>query len=314
MKVVAYEKYGGIDVLQTVEVPKPSIQPKQVLVKVKAVSINPMDWKIRKGEMKLMSGSKFPKRTGVDFAGIVEEVGTDVSDFKKGDEVFGAMNGMKEGSLGEFTVVSSKSLWKKPAKLTFSQAASIPVVGAGAYQAIVDIANVKKNSEVLINGATGGVGMFAIQLAKQRGAKVTTVSSNDGIAFAKKWGAGRTLDYKKDNVLAEGLKYDVIFDLSTKLPFKQAKQIMKDKAIFINPAPTPGLIIGSLFANIFAGKKNKMLLSSTNEKTIAALLDAITKGLDIEVSKSFNFNQVKEAYQYAEKGGYIGKLTIEINN
>jgi NADPH:quinone reductase-like Zn-dependent oxidoreductase len=147
-----YEKFGGIDVLQTVEVPKLSISSNQVLVKVKAVSTNPMDWKIRKGEMKLMSGSKFPKRTGVDFAGIVEEIGNEVTNFKKGDEVFGAVNGMKEGALGEFVAVPSISLSLKPSNLSFSQAASITIAGVGAYQAMVDIAIVNSNSQVLING------------------------------------------------------------------------------------------------------------------------------------------------------------------
>ncbi len=311
MKEVVYEKFGGIDVLQTVEVPKPSIHSNQVLVKIKAVSINPMDWKIRKGEMKLMSGSKFPKRIGVDFAGIVEEIGKDVTNFKKGDEVFGAVNGMKEGALGEFVAIASISLSLKPSNFSFSQAASITITGVGAYQAMVDIASVNSNSQVLINGATGGVGMFAIQIAKQRGATVTAVSNTEGIEYAKKWGADVAYDYTKTNVLATGKKYDVIFDLSGKLSFSKAKQILKKKAIYINPAPTPALIIGSTIKNLFVSQKNKMLLSAPNQKTIEALLEAINKGLIIEVSKTFPFSQFKEAYQYAEKGGFIGKITIE---
>src|SRR5438128_11489256 len=113
MKAIAYEKFGNTEVLQTVEEPKPTIEANQVLVKIKAVSINPMDWKIRKGEMKLMSGSKFPKHTGVDFAGIIEDEGT--SNFKKGDEVLGVVkNNMKEGALAEYVAVSSSFVWKKP--------------------------------------------------------------------------------------------------------------------------------------------------------------------------------------------------------
>src|ERR1700733_9597163 len=142
MKIISYQQFGGIDVLQMAEVPKPSVSSKQVSVKVKAVSINPLDWKIRKGEMKLMTGSKFPKRIGIDFAGVIDAIGEEVKTFKAGDEVFGVVNSMKEGALGEFVLVPATSVWRKPAKINFAQAASIPVVGAGAYQAIEEIGHV----------------------------------------------------------------------------------------------------------------------------------------------------------------------------
>jgi NADPH:quinone reductase-like Zn-dependent oxidoreductase len=153
--------------------------------------------------------------------------------------------------------------------------------------------------------------MFAIQIAKQRGATVTAVSNTEGMEHAKKWGADVTLDYTRTNALLEGKKYDVIFDLSGKLPYSKAKQILKKKAIYINPAPTPAYIIGSTIKNLFVSQKNKMLLSAPNQKTIEALVQAISQGLMIEVSKTFPFTQYKEAYQYAEKGGFIGKITIE---
>ena len=188
MKIISYQKFGGIDVLQMAEVPKPSVSSKQVSVKVKAVSINPLDWKIRKGEMKLMTGSKFPKRIGIDFAGVIDAIGEEVKTFKAGDEVFGVVNSMKEGALGEFVLVPATSVWRKPAKINFAQAASIPVVGAVAYQAIEGIGHVSAGSEVLINGATGGMGMFALQLAKPNGAEVTAVTHSAGVPFARKWG------------------------------------------------------------------------------------------------------------------------------
>jgi NADPH:quinone reductase-like Zn-dependent oxidoreductase len=314
MKAIAYQKFGNIDVLQTVEETKPSIQENQVLVKVKAVSINPLDWKIRKGEMKLMSGSKFPRHTGVDFAGIIEDTGTEVTGFKKGDEVFGVVkNMMKEGALAEYIAVSSSFIWKKPAHISFALAASIPVVGVAAVTALQKMGKIHKQTQILVNGATGGFGMFLLQLLKQYGANVTAVTSTKGTEFAKKWGANSVLDYTKENVLTQNITYDIVIDLSGKMGYANAKKIMKGKALFLNPVPKPIEIPASLFKNLFTGKKHIVILSSPSAKNMDLLLSAINNGLQIEVSKVFPFDQTKEAYQYAEQGGFIGKVAVELN-
>ena len=312
MKVIAYQKFGNTDVLQTVEETKPSIQSNQVLVKVKAVSVNPMDWKIRKGEMKLMSGSKFPKHTGVDFAGIIEDAGN--SGFKKGDEVFGVVKDMmKEGALAEYVAVPFSLIWKKPALISFAQAASIPVVGFGAVTALQKMGNINAQTKILINGATGGFGMFLLQLLKQYGANVTAVTSTKATGFAKKWGANSVIDYTKENVLSQNIAYDIIIDLSGKMGYANAKRIMKSKALFLNTVPKPIEIPTSLFKNLFTGKKHVVVLSGPSAKSMDLLLTAINNGLQIEVNKIFPFTQAKEAYQYAEQGGYVGKVTVEIN-
>jgi NADPH:quinone reductase-like Zn-dependent oxidoreductase len=271
-----------------------------------------LDWKIRKREMKLMSGSKFPKRIGMDFAGVIDAVGEEVKKFKAGDEEFGVVNSMKEGALGEFVLVPVTSVWRKPAKITFAQAASIPVVGASAYQSIEEIGHVSAGSEVLINGATGGMGMFALQLAKQSGAHVTAVTNSEGVPFARKWGADQTIDYAKENVLESGKKFDVIFDLSGKMPFEKARKILKNNAVFINPVPKPINIILTKITKLFTSQKNVILLTNPNETAIDAVLAAIDKRLEIEVTSTFPFSKFSEAYQFTEKGGFIGKVAIEI--
>ena len=312
MKVIVYQKFGNTDVLQTVEETKPSIQSNQVLVKVKAVSVNPMDWKIRKGEMKLMSGSKFPKHTGVDFAGIIEDAGN--SGFKKGDEVFGVVkNMMKEGALAEYVAVPSSLIWKKPALISFAQAASIPVVGFGAVTALQKMGNINAQTKILINGATGGLGMFLLQLLKQYGANVTAVTSTKATGFAKKWGANSVIDYTRENVLSQNIAYDIIIDLSGKMGYANAKRIMKSKALFLNTVPKPIEIPTSLLKNLFTGKKHVAVLSGPSAKSMDLLLSAINNGLQIEVNKIFPFTQAREAYQYAEQGGYVGKVAVEIN-
>lgn len=312
MKKVVFNQFGETNVLEIVEASMPMPKENEVLIKVKAVSINPIDWKIRKGEMKLMSGSKFPKGIGIDFAGVVEKIGNGVSNFKVGDDIFGAFDGMKGGALSEYVSIDSKSIWHKPDSINYLQAASIPVVGSAAYMALVEIAKITEGTEVLINGATGGVGMFAIQIAKQKGAKVTSVSNTGGVQYALKWGADDALDYSKTDIKNSKKLYDVVFDLSGKLSFAEAQKIMKPSSIYINPVPKPIDIITTFFTNLFASQKNKVLLSKPTYQAVSKLIQAVNQGLLIEVGKTFRFEQVKEAYDYAEKGGYLGKVVIEI--
>jgi len=314
MKAIAYQKFGNINELQTVEESKPVIQSTEVLVKVKAVSLNPMDWKIRKGEMKLMSGKKFPRHTGTDFAGIVEETGDAVTNFRKGDEVFGVVkNMMKDGALAEYIAVPSSLVWEKPAALSFAEAASVPVVGMAAVTALEKMGSITAQTKILVNGATGGFGMFLLQLLKQQGANVTAVTGTKGLGFATKWGAASVIDYTKDNVLAQQTRYDIIIDLSGKMGYAKARQIMKPEALFLNPTPKPVEIPRSFFKNLFTGKKHIIVLSAASAKRMERLLKAINAGLQIEVTRVFPFSQYREAYQYAEQGGYIGKVAIEIN-
>lgn len=312
MKAITYQKFGTTDVLQIVEQPKPVIKADQVLVKVKAFSINPMDWKIRNGEMTLMSGSKFPKHTGTDFSGIVEEIGSSVIDIRNGDEVFGVVkNMMKEGVSAEYVAVTASLVWKKPADLSFAQAASIPVVGTAAVTAVEKMDHIDSKTNILVNGATGGFGMFLLQLLRKTGAQLIAVTSTKGVASAKAWGATSVTDYTKENVLSQKAKYDVVIDLSGKLGYQAAKQLMKPKALFLNPTPKPTEIPLSLLNNLFTGQKHIVVLSSPSTKYTSILLDAIDNGLKIEVNKVFPFADFKEAYQYAEKGGYIGKVVVE---
>ena len=314
MKAIVYQEFGTADVLQTVEQPKPVIKADQVLVRVKAFSINPMDWKIRKGEMTLMSGSKFPKYTGADFAGIVEQVGDSVKDLKIGDEVFGVVkNMMKEGISAQYVAVASSLVWKKPADISFAQAASIPVVGTAAITALEKMGEINAQTNILVNGATGGFGMFLLQLLKQRGANVTAVTSSKGTTFAKKWGADSVIDYTIEDVLARKETYDIVIDLSGKMGYKNARQIMKSTALFLNPTPKPIEIPLSLLKNLFTSKKHIVVLASPSTKYTDILLGAIKNGLTLEVNKVFPFADYKEAYQYAEQGGYIGKVVVEID-
>jgi NADPH:quinone reductase-like Zn-dependent oxidoreductase len=189
------------------------------------------------GEVKLMSGKKFPKSVGCDFSGTIESTGTGVQKFKTGDDVFGVIDPFKEGVLGEYVLVNEKEIAKKPAELSFEQAAAIPTVGQTALQALTKSVNNIKGKEILINGASAGVGMFAIQIAKSQGAIVTAVSSAKGHDLLKKWGSDYVIDYNKEKVTDLKKKFDVIIELSAKLPFSQAKKLMKPDSTYIYRNP-----------------------------------------------------------------------------
>jgi NADPH:quinone reductase-like Zn-dependent oxidoreductase len=280
-------------------------------VKIKAVSINPLDWKIFKGEEKLMSGSKFPKGIGIDFSGIIEKTGSN-SSFKKGDEVFGLLGAFKGDALAEYLVVKESDIAIKPANISFEQAAASPVVGASALQILNTLASVKNGTRLLINGATGGIGMFLTQLAKKRGAVVTAVTSSKGGVLAKKWGADEVIDYKAQNILATDRRFDVVADLSGKLSFNNAKRLLNAGATFITTIPGLKTLAGSFFNNLFSETKYKVLTLKPTNSTLKSLAGFIEDGLDIVVEKVYPITAVKAAYKEIAKGGIIGKAVITV--
>jgi NADPH:quinone reductase-like Zn-dependent oxidoreductase len=310
MKKVIYRQYGGVDVLEMVEETIPAATASTVLVKVKAVSINPIDWKIRAGEMKMMSGSKFPKGVGIDFSGVVEAVGGAVSKCKKGDAVFGSVDQFKGGALAEYVLVDGGAIAVKPAGISFEQAAALPVVGFAALQIFDRLVSVQEGTEVLINGAGGGIGLLAIQIAKKRGAVVKAVVGESGMALAEKWGSDRVIDYRKLNILDDNRRYDAVIDLSDKLPFKKAKAIMKRSSVYVNTVPGPKQIIGSFLHNLLSKKKYRVLLSKASPYYLDILARRVNGGMDIAVGKSYPADAYKEAYTAMQKGGVVGKAVF----
>ena len=310
MKKVIYRQYGGVDVLEMVEEATPEVTASTILVKVKSVSINPIDWKIRAGEMKMMSGSKFPKGVGIDFSGVVEAVGGAVSKCKKGDAVFGSVDQFKGGALAEYILVGEGAIAIKPAGISFEQAAALPVVGFAALQIFDRLVSVQEGTEVLINGAGGGIGMFAIQIAKKRGAVVTAVVGQSGIALAEKWGSDRVIDYRKVSVLEDKRRYDAVIDLSDKLPFKKAKAIMKRVSVYVNTVPGPKQIIGSFLQNRFSKKKYRVLLSKASPYYLDILARRVNDGMDVAVGRTYGVDAFRDAYTEMPKGGVVGKAVF----
>jgi NADPH:quinone reductase-like Zn-dependent oxidoreductase len=310
MKKIIYARFGNAGVLQMADVAMPVINETTLLIKVKAVSINPLDWKIRNGEMKLMSGSKFPRGTGIDFSGIVEDTGQQISDYKKGDEVFGLLDVFKGAALAEYIIVEAKDIAPKPKGISFEQAAAAPVVGSAAIQLFDTLVQIKPGSDVLINGGSGGIGMFAIQIAKIKGATVTVVASD--LKAVQDWGSHFVINYRKEDVLQAGKLYDVVIDLSNRMPYSAAKRIMKPSSVYVHTAPGPKEIISSFFINLFSNKKYKVLMLKPSPAYLAELANDMEQGLAIVVSKAYPFALFKEAYTEVAQGHTIGKAVIKV--
>jgi NADPH:quinone reductase-like Zn-dependent oxidoreductase len=313
MKKVLFNQYGGEEVLQITDTATPTIAANQLLIKVKSVSINPLDWKIYRGEMKLMTGSKFPKGLGIDFSGTVAEAGNEVSIYKKGDSVFGLVEVFKGGALAEYVVVTEKDIVLKPTNISFEQAAALPVAGSAALQIVEKLVEIKQGTEILINGATGGIGMFVVQLAKAKGANVTSVTSTKGISLAQSWGSDRVIDYTKVKVLHLNSTFDIVLDLSGKMTFGQAKVLMKAKSTYINTVPGPREILGSFFNNLFSSKKYKVLLLKPSARYLQSLSLLAVNGIHIVVDRVLALNHIQEVYKQVSKGGIVGKAVVAIS-
>lgn len=310
MKKVMYSQFGDESVLQVIEQAVPSMQNDQLLIRVKAASINPLDWKVYGGDMTLMSGSKFPKSVGIDFAGTVEQAGNAITRFKVGDAVIGLLDAFKGGALADYVVVKEADLAPKPANITFEQAAALPVTGLSAIQIIDQLAAIGAHQDVLINGATGGVGVFAVQIAKKRGANVTVVVSTKGVAEVKKWGADTVIDYTKQDLQSLSQRFDAVIDLSTKLSFGEAKRLMKPKAVFVSTLPSPLALLGSFVNNLFSGQKHKILILKPTVEGFDTLTKLAEHGLQIVLAKTYPLANVRDAYAEARQGKLIGKSVL----
>jgi NADPH:quinone reductase-like Zn-dependent oxidoreductase len=299
MKKLMYHRFGGTEVLQLVDAPMPA---GDIMVKVKAASINPLDWKLWQGELKLMSGRKFPKSVGIDFSGVVEQSN---GKYRKGDEVFGMVSMFKGGALAEYLAVKAEDLVLKPKGISFEEAASLPVVGAAALQIFDKLLTIQPDMQVLINGAGGGLGPLAIQLAKKAGAIVTAVAGPAALQMASTLGADVVINYQQENVLESGNSFDAVIDLSGKMAYRAASTILKKKGVYVNTSPGPKEMIGSLFSR---GRYKLLFLKPADylEKLAHA-------GLKVIVGKRYNFHDFRKAYDEVKKGGIAGKSVFVLS-
>lgn len=308
MKAIQYAKYGGPEVLELVEIKKPNLASDQVLVENYASSINPFDFKVRNGMIPGMP-SEFPITIGGDFSGKVIEVGSNVDDFKTGDLVYGQASvfGGASGSFAEYVAVYPRSISKKPNNLDFIEAASLPLTGISAVQALEDHIELKSGQRILINGGSGGIGSIAIQIAKNKGAYVATTVSTENMEFAKSLEADRVIDYKTETL--DDLKdYDAVFDTSGRELEEKLFRVLKKGGIIVSMTSK---------ANKETAEKYEVSVISQNSETTKDRLERLRSYVELgvvkpEVDKVFDLENAPDAFLYQEESSVRGKVVVKI--
>jgi NADPH:quinone reductase-like Zn-dependent oxidoreductase len=323
MKAIVYRCYGSADVLEYADVVKPIADDNDVLVKIKTSSVNPLEWHYMRGSpylLRLMTGLGAPDdtRLGTDYSGVVEAVGKNVTKFKVGDEVFGYTN----GAFAEYTVVrEDRGIVLKPANVSFRQAGSIGITGATAIQALRDIGKIERGQKVLINGASGGVGTLAVQIAKSFGAEVTGVSSAKNHPMVKSIGADHMIDYKTENYTESGIKYDLIIDMIGNKSLLNNRDVMTEEGRLVMVggakgdwiAPLLGLI-NSMVISPFVDQKFEKIIAQLKTEDMQFLAEMMEKGTLIPIlDDSFPLNKTADAIRYSESGRARGKIVIEVD-
>lgn len=327
MRAIRYDRYGPpAEVLEVREVEAPTPREGEVLVRVRAAGANPVEWHLVRGEpflIRLMNGLRRPKDgdVGLDVAGVIEEIGPGVTDLRPGDEVFGHGS----GSFAELTRAKASRLARKPERLSFEQAASVPVAGGTAFHALVTHGRVEVGERVLIVGAGGGVGSFAVQLAKALGAEVTAVCSGEKTDYVRALGADRVVDYTREDVTALPERYDVVIQLAGDHSLFALRRLLsphgrlvlagsgagRDGTGFVLGA-LRGFVLSLLFTR-FTDRAVKMFVSSTSREHLETLVGFVERGeLTPSVEHAYPLEQAADALTEIESGHARGKLVVAV--
>ena len=322
MKATVYHRYGSPDVLNCEEVEKPIAGDNEVLIKVRAASVNPYDWHFMRGTpyfLRLLAGLTKPKdpRLGVDVAGRVEAVGKKVTQFKPGNEVFGACR----GAFAEYACAPESSLAMKPDNVTSEQASSVAIAALTALQGLRDKGKLQAGLKVLVNGAAGGVGTFAVQIAKSFGAEVTGVCSTRNVDMVRSIGADHVIDYTQEDFIESGRRYDVILDNVGNRSLVTFRRILNPKGIYVGAGGSAGRwMIGALarmiaapLLSLFGSKTMTGILAKMNQQDLNVMHDLMKSGkVKPVIDRSYKLSEVPEAIRYLETGHARGKVVITL--
>jgi NADPH:quinone reductase-like Zn-dependent oxidoreductase len=320
MRAITYSRYGSPDLLRVTDIPKPTPAKGQVLIRVRAAAVNPYDWHFMRGIpyfMRLMTGLRAPRRNtlGADLAGVVESVGSGVSDFQPGDEVLG----LQDGAFAEYVAADPKKVGRKPDGISFEQAAAIPIAGLTALQGVRDAGRVRSGQRVLIVGASGGVGSFAVPLAKQIGAHVTGVCSTGNADFVRSLGADEVIDYTREDWTAAASPFDVVFHLSGTQSVNQCRRPLSLKGrLVLSTGDSKGRWLGPL-GNLLKGMILSPFVSQTitplnvqvNRTDLETVAGQVAEGtLQVTVAGTHPLEDVPSAIAQVETTHTRGKLVI----
>ncbi|TLZ74846.1 MAG: NAD(P)-dependent alcohol dehydrogenase [Methanobacteriota archaeon] len=324
MKAIVRDKYGSPDVLELREIVKPAVEDEHVLVRVHAASVNAGDWHSMRGKpyiIRLMLGGLFKPRTknavlGGDLAGRVEAVGGNVTEFQPGDDVFG----MSIRTFAEYVSVRKVGIVRKPANLTFEQAAAVPVAAITALQGLRDKGHIRPGQKVLINGASGGVGTFAVQIAKSFGADVTAVCSPRNVDMVRSLGADRVIDYTREDFTRDGQQYDLIFDVAGNHPFSECRRVLSPNGTLVMVGQSGRkkisilpLLTAPLVSRLRRKQKLVSFIAKRNKEDLTLLKELMEAGkVTPVIDRSYSLREVPEALRYLGEGHARGKLVITV--
>jgi NADPH:quinone reductase-like Zn-dependent oxidoreductase len=315
MKAIIYSQYGKADVLKLAEVEPPVLKPNTVVVKNYASSVNPIDWKIRSGLLRPLSGIKPPIRCGSDFAGEIVQLGLGASRFKVGDRVYGFVSPIKGGAYAQQLCVPEKQLAMMPELLNYADAGVIPLAGLTAYTVLKKIAALKPNDRIVINGCSGGVGVMAIQLAKVLGAYVIGICSDKNHQLALSLGVDEIVDYQRNPDLKGIEKIDVFFDVVSNRTPAKIKNLLTADGIYVNTLPRLPALVGNVLVNLFARQKSYTVLVKPSGLLLADLNQWLVTGqLKAVIEKSYLLSDMVSAQQHSEAGHVCGKLAVRIDS
>jgi NADPH:quinone reductase-like Zn-dependent oxidoreductase len=316
MKAMVYHQYGSPDNLEMQEIETPAVEEDQVLVGIQAASVNALDWHFLTGKpflARVMNGGLLkPKQRvlGVDLAGRVEAVGASVARFQPGDEVFGGCgNG---GAFAEYGTAVEHQLQPKPANVTFEEAAAAGAAAHTALQCLRDGGQIQAGQHVLINGASGGVGTFAVQIAKAFGATVTGVCSTQNLDLVRSIGADQVIDYTKVDVTQGGQRYDLIFDVAARLSFADCKRVLNPQRIFVTTEFSPSLLLKGLWASLTGDQKLVSQLAKPPPGKDSALMRELLERGQVKpvIDRSYPLHEVPDALRYLGQGHARAKVVI----
>ncbi len=321
MKAIVYTQYGPPDVLQFKEIATPAPADGEVLIKLYAASVNPLDWHLMRGEplfVRLMIGGlRKPKATrlGVDVAGQVEAVGRNATQFKPGDEVFGACR----GAFAEYVCAVEDKLALKPANISFEDAAAVPVAVITALQGLRDKGRIQRGHKVLVDGASGGVGTFAVQIAKSFGAEVTAVCSTRNVDTARSIGADQVIDYTQQDFTKNGQRYDLIIAANAYHSIFDYKRALSPKGIYVMAGGGGVQMLQAMFLgpllSLIGSKKMRFFIAKLNKKDLVLLKDLLEAGKVVPViDRRYPLSDVAEALRYLEEGHAQGKVVITVEH
>jgi len=320
MKAAIYSRYGPPDVVQVTDVEKPVPKDNEVLIKVRAASVNPLDWHFMRGTpyvVRLGAGLRGPKitRLGVDLAGQVEAVGRNVTQCKPGDEVFGACRGAFAG----YVCAVEGKLAPKPANLSFEDAAAVPVAALSALQGLRDKGRIQRGHKVLVDGASGGVGTFAVQIAKSFGAEVTAVCSTRNVETARSIGADHVIDYTREDFTKNGQCYDLILAANAYHSIFDYRRALSQDGTYVmvgggGVQALQALSLGPLLS-LIGSRKMRFVSARINKKDLVFLKDLLEAGKVVPViCKRYPLSGVAEALRYLEEGHAQGKVVITVGD